>query len=66
VGEGRFFFINNNMSESSGYGKGDRARNYNTKQYRENYDKIFGVKKNRPRSRPISKRINTKKRNKKQ
>jgi len=54
------------MSESSGYGKGDRARNYNTKQYRENYDKIFGVKKNRPRSRPISKRINTKKRNKKQ
>ena len=50
------------MSESSGCGKGDRYRRVNEKKYRENYDKIFGVKKNKARSMPMSKNINKKKR----
>ncbi len=53
------------MSESSGYGKGDRYRRVNEKKYRENYDKIFGVKKNKPRSMAMSKPVNKKKRIKK-
>ena len=48
------------MSGSNGTGKGDRYRQVNTKQYYENYDKIFGIKDNKARSRPITKSVNKK------
>lgn len=33
------------MSEASGYGKGDRPRKVDQKKFEDNWDKIFGDKK---------------------
>ena len=42
-------------------GKGDRYRNVDSKTYRENYEKIFGSKKKKKRTRKIDINNNRKK-----
>ena len=49
------------MSGKNANGKGDRYRNVDSKTYRENYEKIFGSKKKKSKTKKTNININSKK-----